>query len=93
MYVPVCFYNTSENSEITAPEQITITLQAPRAVLATINKDTLAIHIDAQKLKAGKNPLYIGTDNLFLPETIKLVHYNPANSVIQVNHKDHIKST
>ena len=85
---PVCFYHESAAHTIDAPESITLELQGKKNVLQSINKKTLALHIDASQLHHGPNPLLVNHATLFLPETINVVHYSPANIVINVKEKN-----
>lgn len=84
---PVCFYHESPTHEILAPTNITLELQGKKNALRNIDTSTLAIHIDASRLHHGANPLIIDRSTLFLPETINVVHYTPANIVITVKEK------
>lgn len=86
--VPICFYQESVAHVIDAPEIINLQLQGKKNVLESINKKTLALHIDASSLHPGANPLTINRATLFLPETINVVNYSPANIVITVKEKN-----
>ena len=85
---PVCFYHESQTHIIEAPECITLELQGKKNVLKNINKKTLAVHIDSSRLHHGANPLILNQTTLFLPETINVVNYRPANIVITVKEKN-----
>lgn len=85
--IPVCFYHASDAQMIEAPPTITLALQGKKNILRNINKETLALHIDAAQLHYGPNPLIIDRSTLFLPETINVVHYSPANTIITVKEK------
>ena len=89
--VPLCFYSAHPDQQtgkqITAPEQIAIHLTGKRELLRTINLETLAVHINSDALHDGPNPINIQSAHLFLPETIKLLHYSPANIIITINSK------
>lgn len=80
--VPLCFYNTHDNKQLDAPEIVTVTLAGKRSHLRALDRNKLAIHIDAQDIETGTNPVAITSDTLFLPDTIKLVHYKPAPIVV-----------
>lgn len=82
--VPLCFYGQLDTVTIDAPEQMQVTLRAPRMLLNTIHSSSLALHIDVRTLHEGKNPIIISTSNLFLPDYIDVLHYSPSNSVITV---------
>jgi len=86
--VPVCFYEQSNEKYISAPSTVTITLNGKRQDLQTIDVNSLAVHINAQELHNGVNHLVVDHTTLFLPHAVKLVHYTPANSVINVQEKN-----
>ncbi len=80
---PLCFYgNTAHELEIQAPETVTITLRGKRRDLAGIDTTLLAIHIDTAQLREGKNGIVPAAGDLFLPETISVIHYNPLPIVV-----------
>jgi hypothetical protein len=60
-------------------------MQATRADLENLKNDDLALHINAQKLEAGKHALPITAQQLLLPDTFKVVHYTPSNVVVDVH--------
>jgi len=81
--IPIYFYN-NKNMIINGPETIKITLAGKRFEIATLDMDNLAAHINADIFKSGINKLVITERDLFLPKSIKLIHYNPANSTINI---------
>lgn len=82
--VPVCFYGNSSYTYC-APATLHVTLAGKRTDLRCINPNTLAVHVDAQELKVGTHKLHVDNTTLFLPDTIKLVNYFPANCAIKVD--------
>lgn len=82
--VPVCVYNTEQTDQISVPEMVQVTLQAPRNRLYTVDTHELAIHIDAARLQPGDNPLRVDRSSLFLPDGINVVHYTPSNTKIEI---------
>jgi hypothetical protein len=72
---PLSFYNT-EDITIQAPETISLHLQGTRNDLYKTTAH-LAIHYDALQFKEGTNTLKVTTENLFLPDTVLLLHYLP----------------
>jgi hypothetical protein len=82
--VPLSFYATNRMWAIDAPETITVHLSGKRAHLRTLNYDELAVHIDGQTLNEGKNIVMISNETLFLPNSIKLVHYIPTTVTAHV---------
>ncbi len=82
--VPICFYNVAENSVIKGPETISLKITGKRSDLRSLDPEQLAIHINATQLIPGKNSLSITHNELFLPDSIKLVHYSPSNPTIEL---------
>lgn len=85
--VPVCFYNEVAAHEIDAPATIDVELRGKRKIIRALNTKSLALHIDASKLHHGPNPLRVDHTTLFVPNSINVVHYSPANSIITVKEK------
>lgn len=77
------FYNAPASTTITAPETVTVVLQGKRSILRHVNPDRLTAHIDAQTLKKGTHHLQLDNATIFLPESIKLVHYSPTPITVQ----------
>ena len=82
--VPLCFYNVPYECKVMSPETITIKICGVRSTLRSLDIEQLAIHINAQKLHPGKNLLTIDEQALFLPDSIKLVHYSPSNPIVEL---------
>ncbi len=79
--VPLCFYN-QQGKTIQAPEMISVQLQGTRADLLLLDLKQLAVHVDAHQLTQPIQSVAINSHNLFLPDSIKLVHYTPSNITI-----------
>ena len=79
--IPLCFFN-QEQISLDAPETVSITLRGKKADLAQLHTSELAIHIDATKLEKGKNGIMITNKDIFLPESISVVHYYPLPLII-----------
>jgi len=88
--VPLSFYATPSHLSLHAPDTIAVNLAGKRTDLYNLDKNQLAVHIDAHKLSPGHNNLSITAETLFLPETIKLVHYKPSNILIKVQEKTEV---
>ena len=86
--VPLCFYQVPEMLAIHGPENITLTVRGSRRALRSINKQNMACHVSADSMTVGNNPIRIDNTQLFLPETIKLVHYTNAPIVIRAAHRN-----
>lgn len=80
--VPVAFYNT-ENKIIKAPDHIHITLKGKRKTLRALAHH-LTLHIDAKKLSPTTTTLAYTKEDLFLPDTVGLVHCTSNNSLITI---------
>ncbi|MBA3752196.1 hypothetical protein H0X06_05410 [Candidatus Dependentiae bacterium] len=80
---PLCFYNKIDQ-KITSSESLLVELKAKRSYLRNLDKQSLAIHVDSQKLQPGPNTLQITSDLLFLPPTIKVGEIVPHNILITV---------
>ena len=85
--VPLCCYQIPTTIDFDAPETVNITLSGKKNQMTSINTQDLAIHIDARDLPLGNSPIAITAERLFLPESIKLVHYSPAPLMITTTKK------
>ena len=86
--VPVCFYNEVAAHEVDAPATVRVELQGARKILRALNTQSLALHVDAATLRHGPNQLRVDHTTLFVPNSITVVHYSPANSTITVKEKN-----
>lgn len=82
--IPLCFYNIPEQKSVNAPEGLSVKIAGKRSELRMLDLDELAIHIDAEQLRDGRNVLAITPETIFLPEQIKLVHYSPLNPIVEL---------
>lgn len=80
---PLTFYENDQDV-IEAPETIKVCLQGYKKDFYALDLQSLAIHINCNELHEGKNYLNINHKNLFLPSSIKLLHYIPSNVVALV---------
>jgi hypothetical protein len=85
--VPVCFYEQQAHTHIQAPSSIEVNLRGKRNDLLSLDQHSLAVHINAQHYKVGAHKLIVDQSTLFLPSSIKLVNYSPANSMILIKEK------
>jgi len=85
--VPLSFYAVPEHLILHAPDTIAINIAGKRTDLYNLDQNQLAVHIDANRLLIGSNNLSITAETLFLPETIKLLHYKPSNIFIEAKEK------
>lgn len=84
--VPLCF--TSEHDyNITAPEKVDVTLKGRRTDLYSLDRSSLAVHINSAALSTGKHGIIIKENNLFLPRTISIARYKPSNIMVTITKK------
>ncbi len=82
--IPLCFYNIPAQKSIRGPETLSIKIAGKRTDLRSLDTNELAIHVNAAHLREGKNALTITSDTIFLPKSIKLVHYSPSNPTVEL---------
>lgn len=82
--VPVSFHNVPADLNIQSPETVAINIAGKRTDMYSLDKEQLAIHVDAHTLQQGDNLLTITPDALFLPDSITMVHYKPSNVVVEL---------
>jgi hypothetical protein len=83
--VPLCFAELSDNYKVHAPEKVTVTIRGKRSDLYSLEKETLAAHININKLLPGKHGIILTEQHLFLPKNIALTSYKPANLFITIS--------
>lgn len=81
---PLSFYDIPSEWTISAPETVTVLLSGTRSHLRNLDRQTLAIHINGKKLKKGAQPISLSSHELFLPPSIKLVHYIPTTILVEI---------
>jgi hypothetical protein len=86
--IPLCFYGTEKITHLDAPDKIHVTLCGIRADLVALNIEQLIAHVDACKLNPKSSYVTIESHNIFLPATIKLVHYSPAPIPVHVERQE-----
>ena len=74
--VPVHIYNNNGKKHIFSPKTVDIYMFGPRVALTSINRNTLAVFIDAETLSLGTNTIVIHKNYLLLPNTIELEKKN-----------------
>jgi hypothetical protein len=84
MNAPLCFSASTDNYTITAPETIAITITAPRCDLYALDKETLAAHVNIDKLLPGNHGIILTEHHFFFPKNILLTNYKPANLCITI---------
>lgn len=83
--VPVCFYNIPEKMSIQA-EQESFLLKLKGKACDLEACSSLAFHIDASAFKAGQHRVSPSAQELFLPDSVKIVHHQPLSLALTVSH-------
>jgi len=86
---PIYFYDIKPEY-ITAPSSVEVTLQGNRKELYKFKKEHAEIHLNGVDLKEGNQEIILGRENLFLPDTLKLVDLIPSHISIQVDYNKKI---
>ena len=81
--VPISFYNT-KNIVIDSPQSVSLTVLTKREMLYKKSKD-IAVHINANQLKEGKNKIHLTQSHLFLPDGLEMVNYNPSSIIVTIS--------
>lgn len=85
--IPLSFHDIPEDLTINAPESVDITLHGKRVDFHYLDHDSLAVHIDASKLKKGENCIKLSEQQFFLPEPLKLLNISPSTILIFIQEK------
>jgi hypothetical protein len=84
--ISLSFYMPQNKLVITAPTQLTIRLLGKRIDLQKIDFSSLGAHIDTSNLiKPGTYPIHVSPEHIFLPSSVKLVHYTPVVVDLELN--------
>ena len=86
--VPISFYDIPEHMIIHCPETIAINITGKRVDLLHLSRQHMATHINAQNLPQGISNITITPNLLFLPNSVKLLHYNPSNITVKLTKKN-----
>lgn len=76
--VPVCFYNETPGMKVSAKQQ-KIAIQIQGKLTDISECENLALHIDASDFKPGQHRICPCAEQLFLPNSVKLVHNKPLS--------------
>jgi len=82
--IPLSFDNLDTELLITAPKTIQVLLSGKRNFIKDIDTETLAAHINSAALKPGKQKITISHKQLFVPDSIKLIHYIPTKISVNI---------
>ncbi len=81
--VPLYFYNIQPGTLIESqPEKVRICIQGKRNDLA--HSSPLICHIDARDLREGQTILTPTDEQLFLPQSLKLIYCKPQTITVSV---------
>lgn len=80
--VPLSFYNQQKNTQLYAPDTVTITSFGPKNHLNQLFHSEYAVHMNLKSYQTGSHKIELTQENLFLPTTIKLLQLKP--SMIQI---------
>jgi hypothetical protein len=86
--VPICFYQNSDqsiNRTIIAPDSAMISITGNRKDIYEFNSSQSAIHLDLSQYCDGDHEIQLVRENLFLPDSLKLVHLVPAHISIKIS--------
>ncbi len=78
--VPLVFYNQA-TACFEAPEFVTVTLRCSRKDCALVYP-MLAVHVDLQRVSVGSHVLKLDREQLFVSQSIDVIHYSPATITI-----------
>jgi len=82
--IPVSVHSLPDNVTMHSPDTIAVHIAGRKSDLCTLDRQTLALHVDGHHLHAGNNLIPITNTTLFLPDTIKLLHYKPHHVVVTI---------
>lgn len=74
--VPVCFYNTPSDMKVAANQEA-LKVQIRGKLTDLAHCQNLALHIDATDFKPGQQRINPCAEQLFLPNSVTLVHNKP----------------
>ena len=82
--VPLCFYSIPAQMSIKAPETVWIELTGKRIDIRHLDLRTLALHVNAQAFKPGKQNYTINYTDLFLPSCVRVSTSRPNTIAIEL---------
>jgi len=83
--IPLCFYQSDEQRTIIAPDSVIISISGQRKDIYNFNASESAMHIDLSAYENGSHRIQLTKENLFLPDTLKLIHLVPAHISIKIS--------
>lgn len=82
--IPLCFYQTDAKQQISAPDHVKVMISGKRKDLYHYNPENSALHLDASGYKVGSHQVQLTAENLFLPDSLKLVQLIPSDIALEV---------
>jgi hypothetical protein len=86
--VPIYFYDT-QNQVKSSHTSVTLIVSGKRSIVHELDSNPPSIHIDASSFTAGQHEINLNSQNLFLPDNIKLVNLIPSHISIIFNPIEH----
>jgi hypothetical protein len=85
--VPIDIYNVSDNTIVhVVPEIIALQISGKRSEIRACTP--LALHVDARELSLGQHCIVPNEQQLLLPNSVKLLHYNPLKILVTILKKE-----
>jgi len=82
--VPLGFYNQPKNTQVYAPETVTITSFGPKGHINQLFHSEYAVHMNLQSYRPGSHEIELSQEDLFLPTTVKLLQLKPSMVQIKI---------
>jgi len=80
--IPLSFYGSKKSETIDSPHFVVASLVGKRIDCNILQKKNLTVHIDASRLEKGENRVNLYEQQLFLPESLKLLNYTPSSILV-----------
>lgn len=82
--VSLSFYNQPKNTQVYAPETVTISTFGPKQNLTQTFGAEYAVHINLSNYPLGTHQIELSQQDLFLPPSIKLLQLKPSMLQIKI---------
>ena len=89
LHSQLSFHDMPATTCIKAPDSVEITVRGTESAINSIDRETLAFHIDASRLHEGENLITLTEHQLFLPERTELLTCTPSTILVYVQKKDY----
>lgn len=92
--IPLTFYLPEAKLNLTGPSNITVGLKASRFDLQKLDLKSMGAHIDTSNLtKPGVYPISITSEQIFVPNYLKLLYYTPVMINIEISESNFNEQT